>query len=97
MSSVYICVCIYRCSHMQIYYLHISTHRFITRTYLMQLHRLDKQAQCLWGRLSNGDGLELCANSVAWLKLPLGRDWLASPYPSLSFFRSLNLNLRILT
>lgn len=91
MSSVYICVCIYWCSHMQMYYLHISTQGFITRTYLMQLHRLDKQVQYPWGRLSNGEGLELCANSVVWLKLPRGRGRLASPYPFLSFFRKSKL------
>lgn len=37
MLNVYIFVCIYWCSHMQMYYLHISKHKFITITYLMQL------------------------------------------------------------
>lgn len=88
--------CVYLCMHISVLthadvYLHISTHRFITRTYLMQLPRLDKQVQCLWGRLSNREGLEPCANSVAWLKLPRGRGRLASPYPFLSFFRKSKL------
>lgn len=83
--------CVYLCVHILVLTHADVLHRFITRTYLMQLHRLDKQVQCPWGRLSNGEGLEPFANSVAWLKLPRGRGQLASPYPFLSFFRKSKL------
>lgn len=64
---------------------------FITRTYLTQVHRLAKQVQCPSRRLSSGEGLELCGNSGAWLKLPHGRGQLAFLYPFLSFLRKSKL------